>query len=225
MANTVTLNFSTAADNTTATITDATTYTSPTRATCGVFINVYKTDYEGAQTKLSTILDNSDANSTSTWTFNLDVDGWYQVYYFAPPDYASGTSYAKYAAVFDPGSQAVYRSKSNGNLGNSLSNTTYWEIISDPAILAENFGTSTASANTDSQVVNKIYSVNNQEIRDRYAVDIASDLCADCSLDKDINLFEVYDLFVEGLNHAEEYSEFLQGERIARRAEALNSNC
>lgn len=221
MANTVVLNFTTASNNTTATITDATSYSSPSRATCGVFINVYKTNYQGAKSKLTPTLDNSDPNSTSTWTFDLDTDGWYQAYYVAPPDYSGVTSYAIYAAVFDPATGLVYRSKSNGNSGNLVSNTTFWEAIADPALLAEYVDTAQESANTDTLIVDKVYSVNTQEQRDRYALDIASELCGDCAIESQVNLFELYDIFVEGMEAAEEFSEFVQGERIARRAEAL----
>jgi len=222
MANTVSLTFTPAADGSAVTITDATTYSSPSRATCGVYINVYKTDFSGAQTKLTITLDNADPNFTSTWAFNLDTDGWYQAYYVAPPDYSTLVSYAANAAVFDPTNKLVYKSKSNGNLNNSLANTTYWTVVPDPATLAEYKGTATDSANTDTLITNKVFGFKALELRDRYAVDIAAELCGDSSLNKDINLFELYDLFVSGMEQSETYSEFSQGERIARRAEGLS---
>lgn len=221
MANTVSLTFTPASDGSAVTITDATSYTSPTRPTCGVYINVYKTDSQGVQTKLTTTLNNADPNSTSTWTFNLDSDGWYQAYYFSAPDYSTVVTYAVNQAVFDPTNQCVYKSKTSGNLNNPLVSTTHWLLVSDPATLAAYDGTSLDPTNCDLQVSNKVYYFITQETRDRYAIDVASDFCGDVDLNADVNLFELFDLFVEALSKAETYSSFVQAERIARRADAL----
>lgn len=221
MANTPALTFTKAADNLTVTITDSTSYSSPSRATCGVYVNVYKTSYDGSQESLTLTLDNADANSTASWTFDLDVDGWFQAYYVAPPDYSAGATYAKYAAVFDPTNSLVYRSKQAGNIGQSLLNTTWWEPITDPAALAANDGLVTESANTDTAVFNKIYTVQTEQARDEQAVEAAVECCGDCKRGTDVDLFEFLDLMVEGMISAETLNEFAQGERIARRAESI----
>lgn len=220
-----TLTFTKAADNLTVTVTDTTVYSSPSRATCGVYVNVYKTDYDGAQTALTLTLDNDDPNTTASWTFDLDTDGWFQAYYVAPPDYNVGTTYAAYAAVFDPSNNLVYRSKSAGNVGNALLNITYWEPIPDPAALAANDGLAVESLNTDTAIFNEIFTVQATELRDRQAVVSAVEGCSDCVRGTDIDLFELLDLMVVGMEKAAILNEFAQGERIARRAEALSEYC
>ena len=221
MANTISLTQTIATDHLTATVTDSTTYASPLRTGVGVYLNVYKVDFQGGETLLTTTLDNSDPDTTATWTFDLDYDGHYRYKYVAPPDYAGGTTYAIYDAVFDPTNDLVYRSKSNGNIGNALLNTTYWEPILDPPTLADNDGETNESLNTDTSIVNRVIGTLTKDKRDSHAVDASLECCLDCERNKDVDLFTLLDLFVEALVEADTSSEFNKGERIARRADAL----
>lgn len=221
MANTISLSQAVSTDHSTVTITDSTTYSSPLRTVVGVYLNVYKVDFQGGETLVATTLNNSDPNSTSTWTFDLDYDGHYRYKYVAPPDYNVGTTYAIYDAVFDPTNQLVYRSKSNGNIGNSLLNTTFWEPITDPATLADNDGTATESLNTDTSIVNRVIGTLTADKRDSHAVEASLECCLDCERNKDVDLFTLLDLFAAALVEADSSSEFNKGERIARRADAL----
>ncbi len=221
MANTISLTLSIAITHLTATVTDSTTYISPSRATCGVFLNVYKVDFQGGETLVTTTKNNDDPDNTSTWTFDLDADGHYRFKYVAPPDYAIGTSYAIYAAVFDSATNLVYRSKSNSNLGNSILNTTFWEPITNPPTLADNDGETNESLNTDTSIVNRVIGTLTKDKRDSHAVEASLECCLDCERNKDVDTFSLLDLFTEALIEADSASEFNKGERIARRADAI----
>jgi hypothetical protein len=206
-------------------IVDGSTYTSPTRATCGVYVKVYKLDYTGARSYCTTTPNNNDANTDSQWTFAFSTDGWHQVLYVAPPDYAGGTTYAKYDAVFDPTNKLVYRSKSAGNVGNAVTNTTFWELISDPTSLALNVGTSTASVNLNT---NTSVATLNLLLRPKTKVNFgtkAGDAFLEASSDykrsQDVRLYELLDLALNAMTIAENRLEFSQGELYARRAISL----
>lgn len=155
MANTVLLT-TTVNTNNTSTITDGTTFSSPARSGVGVFVQVYKVNNLSVKTELDVDPDSSDPEDVATWTFDIDDDGWYLAYYVSIADYSAGTTYAQYDAAFDPTTSFVYRSKQAGNIGQSLVNTTYWELISSPAELAANQDTATESANIDSLIYNDI---------------------------------------------------------------------
>lgn len=221
MANTISLTQTVSSDHTTVTVTDSTTFSSPARAVVGVFLNIYKVDFQGGETLLTTTLDNDDPDSTSTWTFDLDLDGHYRYKYVAPPDYSGGTTYAIYDAVYDATTNLVYRSKSNGNVGNSILNTTFWEPILDPPTLADNDGEANESLNTDTSIVNRVIGTLTADKRDQNAVDASMECCLDCERNKDVDLFTLLTLFAKALEKADSSSEFNKGERIARRADAL----
>lgn len=223
MANTLSGSTSIAQDNTTVTYSDTTTYTSPLRSAVGVFISVYKQSSDGSESLITSTLDNVDPEITSSVVFDISQDGWYKIYQISVPDYNSGTSYSKYAAVFDAATDSVYISQSNGNIGQSLANPTYWVIQTNPSIIAKNKGLYNESTNIDSLVYNKVINVKTKEKRDIFSVTAALECCTDCNRDKQVGKFELLDIFTVALEAADTYSEYLDGEKIARRAEALFS--
>ena len=207
------------------TITDASIYTTPTRTQVGVFVQVYKTDYSGLKTLLTTTGNAGDPETDVSWTCEYPTDGWYQIAYVAPQDYAGGTTYARYDLVFDPTSNNAYRSKSNGNIGHAVSDTTYWELISNPAALAFNIGTSTESANltvyTGQDVVNIVlYSLT----RVNFGTETGLAFLEASSTYKrsaDVRLYELLDLAIAAIDEANSEEEFSLGEIFARRALSL----
>lgn len=208
-------------------IVDASTYTSPSRATCGVYVKVYKTDYTGAREYLTTTSNNGDANTDSQWTYTFTTDGWCQVAYVAVPDWAV-TTYAKYDAVFDFTNKIVYRSKIAANVvANlaSLSNTTNWEVISDPTSLVFNIGTAIQSVNlnTNTSVVllnvlpYPITKVNFGTVTGNAFLEASSDY----KRSQNVRLYELLGLAVDGMKVAIDRQEFSKGELYARRAISL----
>lgn len=207
------------------TITDASTYSTPTRAQVGVFVKVYKTDYQGAKSAITTTGNASDPETDVSWTCNFPTDGWFQIAYVAPQDYAGGTTYAKYDAVFDPATNNVYRSKSNGNLGNALNNTTFWELITDPAALAFNIGTATESLNMTAytgQTVQNIVLFPLTKVEFGTETGLAFlEASSDYKRSEDVRLAELLQLAVTAMTVANDRQEYSLGEIFARRARDL----
>lgn len=208
------------------TVVDGSTYTSPTRATVGVYLRVYKTDYAGSRSYLTTTPNLADANVDSQWTFPFSGgDGWHQLAYVAVPDYAGGTSYAKYDAAFDPTNKIVYRSKSAGNIGNALNNTTFWEVIPDPSALAFNIGLTTQSVNLNTNTSAAVYNIVLNPITKQAAGTQAGQAFLEASSDyrrsQDVRLWELLDLAVVDMDVCNSRQEYSLGEIAARRASYL----
>lgn len=221
MANTVSLS-TTVNTDTTATITDGTTFASPIRSGVGVFVNVYKVSALSVQTALVVTSNNSDPETDTTWTFPIEEDGWYQAYYVSVPDYAGGTTYDQYEASFDPSTNLVYRSKVDTNVGQSLANTTYWEPITDPASLAANEDTATESTNIDSLVYNKIILNQVTNYRGDKAIESAQEGAS--AVDEPIEstwYFSIADFNMEAALTSEIRQQFAAAERYVRRMDEL----
>lgn len=228
----ITVNVSGITINTTAgtgTITDASVYTSPTRATVGVFVKVYKIDHLGAREALVTTSDTGLADTAAVWTFTYPTDGRYKILYVAAPDYSGAVTYAQYDAVFNPTSGGVFRSKSAGNIGNALNNTTFWEPIPDPATLAFNIGTAQASpnlnTNTSVAAVDTILFAITKENFGTKASEAFLEASSTYRRSQDVRTYELLGLAVDGMNIANDRQEYQLGEIIARRAISLCSNC
>jgi hypothetical protein len=221
MANTLSGSRSIDQDNRTITYTDTTTYSSPVRASVGVFFKVFKVNSDGSTEEVTSTDNVSDPETVVSTVFEIEKDGWYQILHIAPQDYAGGTSYSRYDAVFDPTSDKVYVSQQDANIGQSLNDTDYWVEDPDPTTLALNVGLYNEAANLDSLVFNTVIGSITREERDIYSVDVALECCTDCERDKQVDKFTLLDVFSVALEAAEEYDQYAAGEKIARRAEAL----
>ena len=221
MANTVAL-ITTVNSDDTATISDTTTFSSPVRSGVGVFLQIYKVNYLSEKTELDVDADSDDPEDVAAWTFDIDEDGWYLAYYVSIPDYAGGTTYAQYDGAFDPTTSLVYRSKQAGNIGQSLSNTTYWEAITSPAELAANQDTATESANIDSLIYNDIILNKVTAYRGDKAVEAAQEGAS--ATDEPIEsswYFSIADFNMEAALTAEIRQQYSAAERYIRRMDEL----
>lgn len=213
--------FSVAIDSsrTTITLTDDTVYggSNPARNALAVYLNAYKMNYDNEATTLTVTSDDSSPLTDSEWSYSYDNgDGWYKHYYVAIPFYNSGTSYSQYDAVYSSG--VVYRSLVNSNVGNSVSNTNYWEVISDPASLANNKDQSNESQNINSLVYQRVFTSNSQYaygnlIREQCA-------CTDCDEDELLQSYAIFSILVNGAVTCDERTEVLSGELICRKIQA-----
>lgn len=214
------------ADRVTLTLTDLTTYGSPnpTRSVLRVFLTLYKVDVDNAGTAIAVTSNTGDSETVSSWSAPFGVDGWYKALFVAIPAYAGGTTYAIYDAVYDTVTDLVYRSKSAGNVGNALSDTVYWEPISDPTTLAENEGETNESVNITSLVYSRVLTYNSQFA---YGNLIAGNCeCSDCDDENIIQPYEIYSLLLNGAIIADQRSEFIKGERISRKLQSIDvSDC
>lgn len=211
------------ADRLTATLVDGTTYggANPARSAVGAYVIVQKMD--AASTVEDTITatgDDADPQTDSSWEFSLENgDGWYRVLFIAPEDYAGGTTYALYDVAQDPATSIVYRSKQAGNVGNALSNGTYWEVAT--ALVALNEGTATESANLNSTVFSFILTPN-AEYNYGNVISEASEEC--CSVDCTLEALFTYirmAAIIDGQYVNSDRAEYPQGETKARRFESI----
>lgn len=213
-------------DRTSGVITDNTVFTSPARSGGAVFFEVDKMDFESAVSEILAVVGNDNNPETDTsWTFTVSArtvlkDGWTRGKYVFIVDYAGGTTYALYDAVFRPSTGAVYRSKQAGNVGQSLDNTTYWEVIALPADLALNEGETNESANIASQVYD-IEVTATAELAFANQIAIASTEGGDAVREQSVQLYELLAVMVDGIYVLSDRSQFAQGERIARRVETI----
>lgn len=217
MAITITPSIAIATTRLTQTLTDSSIYGTggnPARSACRVFVKGYKVSYENVATALTTTGNNATATTDSSWVITYDTDGFYRYYIVIVTDsYSAGTTYAQYDCTYS--GDLVYRSKVAGNIANALSNTTYWEAITDVPALAANKGTSSESLNITSTSYLRVLSANSQyeygnQLSDQYF-----------SVDADgLEALLDYNIFAKMLDEvaiADSRSEVLDGELICRR--------
>jgi hypothetical protein len=210
MANTLAITETISSDTTTITITDTTTYSSPARSAVGVFLGVYKVDARGGLTSVTVTPNDEDPGAVTSWTIPYNADGHYKIYQISIPDYAVG-SYDQGDVVYDNVNGIVYESRSDNNT-DTLDVTASWREILTPDTLAPE-----APANCDVQVKDKLWYENVKNARYSAAVE---ESILTVNPDKPTK-FHYLDLFYEGLKAAEATTEYLSGEKIARRAEGI----
>jgi hypothetical protein len=199
------------------TLTDDSTFTDPVRSGCAVYVQSYKMDYNNNATELTTTGDDAAPETDSSWVITYDSDGWYKTYYVSIPDFNSATTYAIYDAVYSGG--VVYRSKANSNTTDTLSDTTWWEVIEDPATLANNKGTTTESTNIDSTIYHRVFSANAQYEYGTRLSDLSHYTDND-DLEFSIGDYNLFAQWLDAIAIADSRTEVLDGELIARRIEA-----
>jgi hypothetical protein len=125
--------------------TDATTYggANPARADGATFLTGEKINYDSSIAGDVTITAYDEAADT-TYTFQIDSDGWHQFKFIFVPDYNGATAYVIYDAVYYNG--AVYRAITS-TTGNLPTDTDYWEAIASPTDIVDNDGEANESAN------------------------------------------------------------------------------
>lgn len=209
-------------DRLTATMVDGTTYggANPTRASVGCYVIVQKMNSDSTvDSTITATGDDADPQTDSSWEFSIPADGWFRVLFIAPEDYSAGTTYALYDCAQDPATSIVYRSKQAGNVGNALSNTTYWEVVT--ALVALNEGEANESVNLNSTVFDFILSPNSEWAYSNVIEEASEECCSvDCSLEQ-LFLYIRLAALLDGLYVASDRADYPGGERKARRLESL----
>lgn len=209
-------------DRQTATLLDSTVYggANPARAAVGAYVIVQKKNADSSvESTITTTGDDADPQTDSSWDFAIPNDGWFRVLFVAPEDYSAGTTYALYDAVQDPATSVIYRSLQAGNIGNALSNGSYWEVAT--ALIALNEGESNESVNLNSTVFDFILSPNSEWMYSNVIEDASEECCSvDCSLES-LFLYIRLAALLDGLFVASDRSDYPGGERKARRLESL----
>lgn len=222
MAITTSFGFTINTGITTLTFTDNSTYTSPVRADVGVFLSGAKVAYNNTETVLVLTPDSADVNAVANWTTSYPADGWFKFRYAAVPAYSAVATYAQYDAVYDATTDILYRSKLAANLGNALSNTTYWEVVTVDT-LVEATGTATASVNITTAEHDEILYFQAQKIFGDLVEDAAL-VCTNVTLQPDeVEQYEIMDIFINAMNIANTRERYSDGEKIARKASNITA--
>lgn len=222
MAITVSLPCSISTDRETFTVTDSSTFASPVRADCQVYLSAAKLDVNNVATSLTVTSDDTDPNTDSSWVVEYTIDGTYRMYYVViEEEYDAGDTYAQYAAVYS--GAVVYRSKQAGNIGHAVSDTDWWEVISSPASLAANKDTATESENITSLVYLRVFAADSQYTFANTLADQCG--CSDCGEDSTLQEYNVFAMWIDGLAIADSRSEIVEGETIARRISSKFIDC
>lgn len=212
------------ADRLTGTLIDNTVYGTggnPARNAVGVFVTGQKMKFDATVDTVLTVTGNNTSPSTDvSWTFNIVKDGWTRFLFAIVPDYAGGTTYALYDAVRNSTTNVVYRSKQSTNLGHALTDTSWWEVITDPSSLASNEGESNESANIASDIY-EIVPTPTSEFAFANQIAIASTEGGDADREQSVQLYELLAVFVDGMYVRSDRSEFSQAERLARRTQTV----
>ena len=225
MANTLTFSISSfASDRLTGTLVDGTTYSSPARNTLSVFVKGEKMKYDSTVDSVLTLTsDTSDPTTDASWTFTIPEDGWNRFQAAAIPAYGGGSTYALYDAAESGG--VVYRSKQVANTGNAVGDTAWWEVIADPATLASNEGEANESANIDSTVYEPIVDPNSQYIFANQIAEASEQYLTSLELpDGVLDQYTLLGVLVDGLTVYSDRSQVSQGERLARKIDAIGEN-
>ncbi len=229
MAYTITFSNAITVTRDVATITDTTTFggSNPARNTVLVFLSGNKMNFDNTIAEALVLTpDSTDALVVSSWSYPYPTDGWFQFFYVIIKDlYSGGTTYAKYDAVYDDATQIVYRSLVNTNLGNTLSDTSAWEVIPSPSLLAQNKGEANESLNIESTIYQRVFSYNSQFLYGSFAATASEACCGDCGdLEADAK-YDLFSLWLNGIIIDDQRSLLPQGEKIARRIEATFGSC
>jgi hypothetical protein len=190
----------------------------PARADGALYITGEKINYDSSIAGDVTFTD-YDESADTTFTFQIDSDGWFQFKYIFIPEYAGGTAYVEFDAVYYSG--AVYRAI-DSTTGNLPTDTDFWEPISSPTDLVDNDGEANESANCAVLLENIIiFPFAKTKFGDKAEVYA---LNTDGSF-KDAEQFTAYKelgAIVTALQGCNTRSRWASGERIARYASTLS---
>lgn len=219
MSLTPTFSVAITSDRSEITVTDSTSYGAPNlvRADCSVFFSAAKVSVASVETDVTVTGDDEDPSTDSSWTHSYTLgDGYWKYRWCVIPDYDVAETYDQYDACVSGG--VVYRSKVGSNTGQSVSDTDYFEVISDPTSLADNKGGASESGNIESYVYERVFTSNAQYAYGNLIATNSMYTEAD-----DSGVIEEYDLFSLWLNGAitcDERTLGPSGETICRRIQS-----
>lgn len=211
-------------DRETATLLDSTVYGTggnPARAAVGVYVVAQKMNADSSVAATLVVAGNDgDPQTDVSWDITLLNDGWHRILFVAPQDYSAGTTYALYDAVQDAATSIIYRSKQAGNIGNALSNQTYWEVVT--ATIAANEDEVNESANLNSIVYEFILTPDSEYAYASKIAEASETYLTSLKIPQDVlDTYTVLALLIDGAYVASDRGSYPEGERLCRRLESL----
>lgn len=204
---------------------DGTTYSSPARSATGLFVKGQKMNASSSVSSTLTVTgDALDPETDSQFTFNIPSDGWYRFLIVSIPDFNSSLTYSLYQAVFNSSDNKVYRSKQNGNTTDTLTDTAWWEEITDPATLASNEGEANESTNIDSLIYEPGIFPNDEYGFANVISEASEEYLTSLNIpDDDLEQYSLLACLLDGAFVKAERSEMAQAERIGQRLQSIIS--
>jgi hypothetical protein len=206
--------------NYTSILTDETTYggVNPARADGVTYISGEKINYDSSVDSEVEFVTYNPVTA-STYTFTTYKDGWYKFLFCWIPNYDAGETYEQYDAVYYSG--VVYRAILDNFSGQTPTNTSYWEVISEPTDLVGNLDTATESANIAVQLFQIIIYPFAKKLYGDKAEEYAINCCGTFKDLEEFNEYKQLGGIVAALQASNTRQRYASGERIARYAASL----
>lgn len=226
MALTVDLEFTSEAQNESlylGTLTDATVYggANPARADVAVYLTGEKIKADGTVDYDLTV-DTYTPTSATTFTFDIEDDGWHKFKFAIIPDWNVATAYVTYDVVNDAG--VVYQAI-GATTGNQPPNASYWSVVTTPTDVIDSDGTAAESGNLQFQVLEQIIYPFSKVGFGNACEAAALECCSDCERGEDVKLYEIMGVFVDAMSICNQREKFAKGEKIAlKSAELIEAN-
>ncbi len=199
-------------------LTDEFVYTSPARNTLNVYLTAAKINQSGAVESVVDI-NTYDPTTASTFTFDVEKDGYYRFKYAIIPDYDNAVDYAQYDVVYSGG--VVYQAFADPSTGTAPPNASFWTVVSDPTDLLDDVDTDEDPGNLLYQLYERILYPFTKVAYGDSSEEAALECCSNCERGEDVKTNEFFAVMIRGMNAADLRGKFIQGEKIARKAEEL----
>lgn len=202
---------------------DGTTYSSPVRSGVAVYVKGQKMKQDSTvESTLTVTGDDADPETDDQFTFSIPKDGWFRFLIVSIPDFNSASTYSIYDAVYDGSTDKVYRSKQNTNTTDTLSDTAWWEEITDPATLASNEGEDNESTNIDSLIYEPGVLPNSEYGYANQIATASEEYLSSLNIpDADLNQYVLLSVLLNGAYVHADRSQMSQAERVTRRLESI----
>jgi hypothetical protein len=197
----------------------------------GILTKAYKKSFQSTETAVTTTpnspapnngnLTESSSGADNLWTFTLNQDGWFRFVYAAAPFWNISTPYSQYDVAYDETNDSLYQATVAVTGGNTPATNSSFSLITDPRVLVDSAGTPTDPNNMIYQDFNTILYPNTSKKFGSAAAKAALENCFDCKRSTDVELYEFLKVLIDGMEVSKNRSEFIKGEKLARRADTL----
>lgn len=216
-------------DGATSTWTDETVYggSEADRNEVALFLTAYKTDSNQIETAIT--VESFNPEIVEEFITPNTIDGWYAYYFVIIANWNVAVEYEQYDLVWDTDEEQFYEYiNATPSTGTVVTDTDYWEVVTDPTDKIANVGTSSESGNLVYQVINKVVSFQTSICYIKAAAQFAKESCDgdDCGCETRLGklFIKIRNLFANmGLNESQGL--YQDGEKNARMAEKYCDDC
>lgn len=206
----------------TGTLTDSTLYGAPEveRVDVAVYIAGEKIKADGTVDYDITVSysGSTDETDASTFTFDIEEDGWHRFKYAIIENWSAVPTYSTYDAVYNGG--IVYQAIQS-NTNQQPPNATYWTVVSAPTDLIDSDGTNAEVGNLQFQILDQIIYPFSKVGFGNACEAAALECCSDCERGEDVKLYEIMGVLVDAMSICNQREKWAKGEKTANKASEL----